>query len=100
VKGARLWRAGRYREAHEVWEEAWRHAPRGSLDNRRWKGLCQAAAAVIQAQAGRWRGVARLGGRARDNLRAGGMEALAAAFDVWTRECVEREAWQEPPPIT
>lgn len=45
-RGAGLFNAGRYWEAHEAWEEAWtpdRHGP----DRGFWKGLIQVAAGCL-----------------------------------------------------
>lgn len=54
-RGVELFNAGRYWEAHEVWEEAWtpdRHGP----DRGFWKGLIQVAAGCLHYTRGNRRG--------------------------------------------
>lgn len=56
--GIRHFNAGRYFEAHEVWEEAWRAAP--AAERRFFQALIQAAVAVYHWNRGNSTGAARL----------------------------------------
>ena len=86
-RGAALYQAGRYWEAHEVWEDRWRVAAGG--ERHLLQGLIQVAAAALQARAGKWQGATRLAARAEAHLRAAGTgfgvdgPALADALPGW-----------------
>jgi hypothetical protein len=67
-EGLRLFGAGRFFEAHEVWEGAWRTA-RGGRRVLLW-GLIQVAAACHHLRRGRTRPAARLLARAGTHLEA------------------------------
>lgn len=92
ARGVALFEAGRAWDAHEVWEDLWRVAT--GADRELLQGLIQAAAAVVQAQRGRWRGVAALVARARGHLEAAGAAELADALDAWA--AARR---RDPPPL-
>jgi predicted metal-dependent hydrolase len=93
-----LYASGAYWDAHEAWEDRWRVAPHGSDERARLAGLIQLCAAAVQAQRGRWRGVATLAVRAERNLAASS-PALAAAVRAWAAQIVAVRAWIAPPPI-
>ena len=86
-RGAALYDAGDYWEAHEIWEDRWRVA--AGAERHLLQGLIQAAAAALQARAGKWAGAGRLVERAEGHLRAAGSQAgldgpaLAAALRAW-----------------
>lgn len=92
ARGVELFDGGQPWEAHEVWEDLWRVAPPG--ERERLAGLIQAAAAVVQAQRGRWRGVERLVARAVGNLGGG---AFADALVAWGARVVAAERYEPPP---
>jgi hypothetical protein len=62
AEGVALFNAGRWWEAHEAWEAAWR-AARGA-ERDRWQGLILAAAALLHRERGNAHGVAVQGDRA------------------------------------
>lgn len=86
-RGAGLYNAGRYWEAHEVWEQRWRET--AGAERHLLQGLIQMAAAALQSTAGKWEGAARLVARADRHLRAAGRDlgvdgpALADALEAW-----------------
>jgi hypothetical protein len=94
-RGVDLYHRGLAWQAHEVWEDAWRGAPRDSPDRAVLRALIQAAAAVVQAQRGRWRGVATLARRARPHLPV----PFAIAFEAWAAQVVAARAYRPPPAI-
>lgn len=67
MRGAALFDAGDYFEAHEVWEDAWR-AVADPEAHRLLQGLIQCAAAAIKVREGSWRGAATLIERASTKL--------------------------------
>jgi len=67
MEGVRLYRAGRYWQAHEAWEEVWRTA--SEPDKSFLKGLIQIAAALIQSDRGKWKGALNLLNRVQRYLR-------------------------------
>ncbi|HYH97099.1 DUF309 domain-containing protein [Hyalangium sp.] len=74
AEGVALFNAGRWYEAHEFWEEAWRQesgARRGLL-----QGLIQVAAGWLKHQEGRTEGARTLFTRALERL-----EPLPASFE-------------------
>lgn len=90
LRGAALFDAGDFFEAHEVWEDAWR-ATRDPEADRLLHGLIQAAAAAIKLRESNWRGAATLTDRAAANLAglshtsldlAGLLAALRAAIEA------------------
>jgi predicted metal-dependent hydrolase len=74
AEGVARFNAGRWYEAHEVWEEAWRQ----EAGERRWllQGLILVAAGWLKRQAGRSEGARTLFCRALDRL-----ESLPAIFE-------------------
>ncbi|MCS7266070.1 MAG: DUF309 domain-containing protein [Armatimonadetes bacterium] len=67
MEGIRLYHSGYYWHAHEAWEEVWRTAKepyRSFL-----KGLIQTAAALIQAERVKWKGVLSLLNRVQKYLQ-------------------------------
>ena len=46
-EGAALFDAGRFWDAHEAWERAWRRLPKGSDERRLYQGLILLAAALL-----------------------------------------------------
>lgn len=66
MRGAELFNAGRYFEAHEVWERIWLGAP--EPDRTIVQGLIQAAAALLHRERNNPRGAARLWDKARSKL--------------------------------
>ena len=90
MRGAVLFDAGNYFEAHEVWEDAWR-ATRDPEANRLLHGLIQSAAAAIKLRESNFRGASTLTDRAAANLAGlsdpsldlrGVLAALRAAIDA------------------
>ncbi len=67
-RGAALFNAGRYFEAHEAWELIWRGA--ADADRTIVQGLIQAAAAMLHRERGNPRGAARLWKKARAKLES------------------------------
>jgi predicted metal-dependent hydrolase len=55
LEGIRLFNAGHFWHAHEQWEECWRQA--GEPDATFYKGIIQAAAALVHWQKGNPRGL-------------------------------------------
>jgi predicted metal-dependent hydrolase len=84
---------GDYFEAHELWEDAWRAATGDA--KRHLQGRVQLCAAAIQAQRGRWRGVATLAARAVANLEP----ALAPAVRAWADRVLAAQAFEPPPAL-
>jgi predicted metal-dependent hydrolase len=79
--------AGRFFQAHEAWEEAWRKA-RGSADEEFFKGLSQVAAGYTHHLRGNPRGARTLIARGLDRVRGYGrlhqgidLAALAATLE-------------------
>jgi len=68
-RGAALYRSGRFFDAHEVWEDAWRQLARGSAAAALYQGLIQWAAACLKLESGQHRGAERLAERAVASLR-------------------------------
>jgi hypothetical protein len=75
MRGAALFDAGDYFEAHEVWEDAWRavrdpeaHRLPHLSNSNLLQGLIQCAAAAIKVREGNWRGASTLTERATANL--------------------------------
>lgn len=68
AEGVALFNAGAYWEAHEAWERCWREAeePAATL----FKGIIQAAAALVHWQRGNPRGLRRNWWKARPRLVA------------------------------
>jgi predicted metal-dependent hydrolase len=93
-------------EAHEEWEAAWAATPPG-LEHALLAGLIQAAAAVVQARLGKWRGVTTLAQRARHNLLAAGgprlcgvdVAGFARELVGWAARVAAAKAWEPPPSL-
>ena len=90
AEGRRLFDAGRFFEAHEVWEELWREAEGARRELL--QGLIQVAAACHQLERGRRRQAVTLLERGRRHLEAGRAEdagldvpALLEALDALER---------------
>jgi predicted metal-dependent hydrolase len=66
MRGAELFNAGRYFEAHEAWERIWLGA--SEPDRAIVQGLIQAAAALLHRERNNPRGAARLWNKARSKL--------------------------------
>jgi predicted metal-dependent hydrolase len=66
MRGAELFNAGRYFEAHEAWERIWLGA--SEPDRTIVQGLIQAAAALLHRERNNPRGAMRLWNKARDKL--------------------------------
>jgi len=82
-RGAELWARGLAWQAHEAWEDVWRDTPAGSRERALLAGLIQACAAAVQAQRGRWAGVAALIARASGNLVRAGADDFATVLRTW-----------------
>ena len=52
-EGAALFDAGRFWDAHEAWERAWRRLPKGSDERRFYQGLILLAAALLHRERAR-----------------------------------------------
>lgn len=91
MSAASLYARGDYFAAHEAWEDEWR-----ATRSPRLRGLCQLAAAAVQAQRGKWRGVRTLTARAAANL--GG--DLGDEVRAWGERVANAEAWEAPPAVT
>ncbi|MBT3339616.1 MAG: DUF309 domain-containing protein [Planctomycetes bacterium] len=65
-KGLRLYTAGDFFEAHEVWEEIWKQKAGASAEF--YKGLIQAAVALAHSQNGNTKGALKLTKRAESRL--------------------------------
>lgn len=68
-EGCRLFDAGDYFEAHEVWEDLWNLAD--GARNAYLQGLIQVAAALVHAQRGNWKGNRKLFSTALGYLEKG-----------------------------
>jgi uncharacterized protein len=97
-----LFNAGDYWAAHEALETVWRSIIRDGDEAaaRVWKGLIQAAAALLHQRRGNRHGVAVVGGSALENL-AGPQRADVEVETVRFREHLARalEGVVEPPPL-
>ena len=108
-EGAHLFDAGRFWDAHEAWERAWRRLPKGSDERRCYQGLILLAAAFLHRERRKTAPALRCYRSAMqklDGLADGTMgldlgalrRAAAACF-----EPVERgdgpEAWPPPPAL-
>jgi predicted metal-dependent hydrolase len=87
-EGVRLFQAGQFWHAHEQWEECWRVA--GGPTASFYKGIIQAAAALVHWQRGNNTGLRRNWAKARPKLAAlpagfGGVDlaALIEAMDAF-----------------
>jgi uncharacterized protein len=65
-RGIRLFNAGEFYDAHEVWEDVWRESQ--GLDKKFLQGLIQAAVALHHQSTGNLVGACSLVERARGNL--------------------------------
>lgn len=105
--GIDLFNGGFAWEAHDAWELVWAATDPAAPERALLGGLVQAAAAVVQARLGRWRGVATLTRRARGNLEAAGgdqlagidLRGLAAALAAWAEQAIAAEHPGHPPRI-
>jgi predicted metal-dependent hydrolase len=82
----RLFDAGYYWEAHEVWEALWIAAGRRGPDATALKGLIKLAAAGVKAREGNAAGIGRHARRAAELLRLAGSDLhgdLARAAKPW-----------------
>jgi predicted metal-dependent hydrolase len=77
-RGAELFDAGRFLEAHETWEEEWRGLARPSAAARLLQGLAQCAAAAHKHDRGELRG-------ARSLARKGAASVQSALEDESVR---------------
>jgi hypothetical protein len=99
ARGAAHYQAGRFHEAHEAWEEAWRVEPRGPR-RALLHGLVQVAAGLLKARQGRLQGAATLLTRALGHLwplRAG-LEGVALGPLVEAVEAAVRGLQAGTPP--
>ena len=69
-RGAELFDAGRYIEAHEAWEDGWRALERPSAAARMLQGLAQCAAAAHKLRGGAHKGARSLARKGSDLLLA------------------------------
>ncbi|MDZ4719416.1 MAG: DUF309 domain-containing protein [Roseiflexaceae bacterium] len=78
AEGLQLFNAGAYWHAHEVWEQGWLRSeePRSTL----YKGIIQAAAALVHWQRGNLKGLQRNWYKARPRLVA--VSALIVELDI------------------
>jgi hypothetical protein len=93
AEGVALFNAGRWWEAHEAWEAAWR-AARGA-ERSRWQGLILAAAALLHRERGNAHGVAAQGDRALARLAGDappGFPIETAAFRLALERCLRDDA--------
>jgi hypothetical protein len=93
AQGVALFNAGRWWEAHEAWEGAWRAAEGAERD--RWQGLILAAAALLHRERGNAHGVAVQGGRALALLAGEAPPAFpveTVAFRSALQRCLRDEA--------
>lgn len=67
-EGVRLFNARDFYEAHEAWEEVWRHSQ--GHDSRFWQGLIQAAASLLHWTNGNFDGARRLAVSAIEKLES------------------------------
>ena len=90
ARGVALYNAGRYWEAHEALEVAWRAARPPEKD--RWQGLILAAAAMLHRERGNRHGLVTQGGLAVRKLEGPplpGFPVETARFLQDLRRCVE-----------
>jgi len=87
-RGIRLFNAGEFYDAHEVWEDVWRESQ--GMEKRFLQGLIQAAVAFHHHSTGNVAGAGSLMERARKNLAGcpaefGGirLEALLESLERW-----------------
>ena len=90
-QGIALFNAGKFFEAHEALEDAWRESPRGSGLRRHLQGMCQLAVAFHHQSRGNFAGAGSVLGRALGNLR--GAEESFPDLDLG-RLRIELGEWQ------
>ncbi len=79
-RGVKLFNGGRFFEAHEAWEDAWR-AETDTTTRSFLQGLIQVAAGFVKWQRGQPRGMAALLERGADKLRRGPPGAFGLNLD-------------------
>jgi uncharacterized protein len=95
VFGIEQFNAGRYFQAHEIWEEAWHPAPEPERDF--WQGLIQIAVGLTHRQRGNAHGASTLLRRGAARLRDYGEThrgipcARLVAFAEEASDRIERE---------
>lgn len=99
-EGVRLFNAGRYFDAHEVWEHLWRVCP--ASDRRFVQSLIQAAVALYQWNRGN--GVGARTQLARGRAKAAGYPPVHLGIDshlLWEAvgQVLERPPADRPPPF-
>lgn len=100
VVGIENFNAGRFFQAHEIWEEAWHAAPEAERDF--WQGLIQVAVGLTHRQRGNAHGAATLLRRGARRLRSYGDLhrgvpcAAIAAFAEGAAEAIERDGADAP----
>ncbi len=79
-EGCRLFDAGEYFEAHEVWEDLWNLAE--GARRAYLQGLIQVAAALVHAKRSNWNGVRKLFSTALNYLEKGRGSELPGEVDT------------------
>lgn len=85
LAGFRLYRAGYFWEAHEVWEPVWMGARPNSAERSLAQGVIQLANACLKLRMGRPKAAARLVALASDCLTdaaSGGVTAIVMGLDI------------------
>jgi predicted metal-dependent hydrolase len=108
-EGARLFDAGRFWEAHEAWEQAWKRLPKGSDERRFYQGLILLAAAFLHRERGKTAPAVRCYRSAMEKLEGLPDETMGldlAALRRAAAGCFEPvaagagpEAWPPPPAL-
>ena len=104
--GIALFNAGRYFEAHEALEDAWREAPIHGARRRHLQGLVQLAVAFHHQSTGNWQGAGSVLERALRNLSGAeesfpelNLDALRTSLAPWREHLASaRSGMQRPTP--